>query len=46
MDGGFSSCSCGFEANGQIEENVKGDIDLKVEVNGKPEERNDTKEKK
>ena len=37
MGGAFSSCSCELEASGQVSENVKGEIDLKVEINGKEE---------
>ena len=37
MGGAFSSCSCELEAGGQVGENVKGEIDLKVEINGKEE---------
>lgn len=37
MGGAFSSCSCELEASGQVGENVKGEIDLKAEINGKEE---------
>lgn len=46
MGSGFSSCSCEVEAKGQIGEKVKGEVDIKVEVNGKDEKKEEKKESK
>lgn len=45
MGGGFSSCSCELEASGQVGENVKGELDVKMEFHGN-EKNEEKKEEK
>ena len=45
MGSGFSGCSCEVEAKGQIGEKVKGEVSVKVNVEGKNEKKEEKKGK-